>query len=164
LSAGSFHGFAFGLVEGFHGIITSFDVDVGLCEFKKTGGFGFEEYGGGIDGLKGCNDEGAICFRVNGTLGTFELAHSLISIDSDEENVPEIAGGFEVNDMAGVEQIETAVGHHQLLAGGAESFAPAAQSREGNDFFLHIHRRMVWRSGGLMGRLVFSVGPLKLTL
>lgn len=142
-SAGGLDRAAFLLVERFEGVITAFDIDVGLGGSKEPGGADIGEDGDGIDRFQGGEDGGAVVLGIDGAALAFQAADGGIAVDADEEKVTEIAGGLEVGDVAEVEEIEAAVGDDEIF-GAAELGAPAGKIGEFDEFGEEVQRVQDW--------------------
>jgi hypothetical protein len=119
-----FEGGAFVGVEGFESIIPAFDINVGLGLPNDLNGPHGGENGHSVDATESGEDVGAVGFAINRAIRAFELADGIIAIDGDEEDVTTGAGGLEVLDMAGVEEVEAAIGQDEAAPGLALGFPP----------------------------------------
>jgi hypothetical protein len=120
----SFDGPAFVLVDGFEGVIAALHIDVGLGGIEEADGADFGKDGDGVDAAEGGEDTGAVVFWYHRSGGTLELTDGVVAVESDEEGVAVAAGGFEIGNMAGMEEIEAAVGDDEALSALAEGVAP----------------------------------------
>jgi hypothetical protein len=63
-----------------------------------------------VDAFQCGENFGALAFRQDWTPGAFQLADTGITVEADNERVPETAGLLETADVPGMQQIETTVG------------------------------------------------------
>jgi hypothetical protein len=124
LGLAGFEGGAFVGVEGFEGVIPAFDINLGLDLANDLNGSDGGENGHSVHAAESGEDVGAVGLAIDGAIGAFELADGIIAVDSDEEGVAAGAGGLKVLDMAGVEEIEAAIGQDDAEAGLALGFPP----------------------------------------
>ena len=59
---------------------------------------------------------GTVVLAVERTIRAFKRAHGLIGVQSDNQSIAQGTCLFQVTHMTSVQQIETAVGEHQLAA------------------------------------------------
>ncbi len=105
------------------GPVGSFDEDVGEQFGDEIAGGVLVEEGDGIDGLKGGGEGGAVPFGDDGAIGTFEALDAGVGVEGENEHVAERTGVFEKADMAGMEDVITAVGEDDGFAGQAPCLA-----------------------------------------
>lgn len=144
-------GGAFFGVEGVGGVVAAFGVDVGLGGAEEVGGASFGEDADGADAGEGSKDFGAVGFGIDGAGGAFEAADGGIVIEADEEEVAEGAGGLEVADVAGVEEVEAAVGGDEAGV-GRELITPEGELVESEDGGGHVGRVVGGNGRGCKGR------------
>ena len=68
-----------------------------------------------IHGAKRGDEKSTCIFIKDGTAGAFQRANAQIRVHSHDENVPFVAGAFEIADVADVKRIEAAVGKNNAL-------------------------------------------------
>jgi hypothetical protein len=101
----------------FVGVVVAFDEDVGLEGGDEGGGGVFVEGDDVVDGLEAGEDGHAIVERVHRAGGAFEFAHRIVAVHADDQDVALLARKFEVLDVAGVEDVEDAVGEDDFGVG-----------------------------------------------
>jgi len=84
-----------------------------------------------VDGGEPGEHLGALLDVEDGAAGTLQPPHRGIAVEPDDEHVAERPGRGEVAHVAGVEEVEAAVGEHHALAGGT-------QRREARRERLHV--------------------------
>jgi hypothetical protein len=103
-------GFNFGATDDLIvGPVAAFDQNVwekGGDHFL-WGGLGEDE--DGVHAFEAGENFGAFEFRDDGAMGPFKGADAGVTVDADDEDVSESAGGFEAADVAGMKKIEAAV-------------------------------------------------------
>lgn len=109
-----------------------------------------------IDATQSSEHFGAIILSVQRTPLAFEFAHRSVAIQTDDERVAERAGLLQISHVAGMEQIETAVGENETLAGSVHgipdrrhfrginhaSLVHAPENRIGAVIAQHLARRL----------------------
>jgi hypothetical protein len=106
------------------GVIAAFDVDIGLGGLQEVCGAEFVEDVNGINGFECGDDGGAVGLGVDGAVGAFELGDGAVAVEAHDEGFGFVAGGLEVVDVAGVQNIEAAVGGGEGAALGTKGIAP----------------------------------------
>jgi hypothetical protein len=76
---------------------------------------------------------------VQWTSGPLEFSHRSVAVHGDKKSIPAFARLLEVTDVSGVEEVETAIGEHELLSRGRILFAEGFQSVMGDKL---IHQNM----------------------
>jgi len=69
-----------------------------------------------------CQDLGALVFRHARPAGAFQSTNTGIGVDRDHNPAPQLLGCAQIPHMPNMQQIKTAVGEDDLLAGGAPEF------------------------------------------
>jgi alkylhydroperoxidase family enzyme len=69
-----------------------------------------------VDAFQRSENFGTFAFRQERTPGAFQLADTGITVEANDERIPETASLLEAADVPGVQQIETAVGENDLAA------------------------------------------------
>jgi hypothetical protein len=133
LGAGFLEGGAFLGVEGLEGVVATLRVEGGTDGTDDAGGALGVVDSDVVDGAEGGKDAGAVLGAIHGTGGAFEGADGGVGIDGDGEGVAEGAGALEVIDVAGVKDVEAAVGEDEAAAFGAESVGFGGKVFEGED-------------------------------
>ena len=144
LAARFFNFAAFILIDAFEGIIAAFHVEVRLGVRKEIERSGLGKNANPTDAFQRSEHRGAISLAVDGTAGAFVLADSIIAVEPDEEGVAEVACAFEIGDVAGMEDVKTAVGNDEFLAAFTEGGAPSGKFFPGNNFVAKIHAGGYW--------------------
>lgn len=144
-----------------HREVAALDVDIGLGEVEELGGTDFVEDTDHADALECGQDACTVILMVDGAGGSFELVDGGVAIEADEEQVTLFVGGFQVGDVAGVEDIEATVGGDDHLPGAAGLLAPGFQVIGGEDFMRGAQAsscswRFFWASA--MTRTSISLG------
>jgi hypothetical protein len=67
------------------------------------------------------------------------LAGGVIAIHSHQQSIAKVARGFQVSDVAGMQDIEAAVGYDQFFPAGAKLLPPFRQFVPGDDFIAKVH-------------------------
>jgi bifunctional DNase/RNase len=119
--------------------IATFDVDIRLCRSQELGGAGFIEDDNGIDSFESGEHDGAVGLGIQRPSGTLQLADRFVGIESDEQEIALGASGFEVGDVAGVQDVKATVGDDQFSAVGADAGAPGIEAIAGDDFPEAVH-------------------------
>src|SRR5688500_17061438 len=120
--AGGLDGATLVLVEGFEGVIASFDVDAGLGGDERDGGANVGKNADGIDRLQSGKIRGSIVYGVDQTPLALQPTDGGVAVDANEQQVAEIPGGFEVSDVTEVENVEATVRRDERFS--AAQFAP----------------------------------------
>lgn len=109
----------------------------------------------GIDGGQRGDEGSAVLFGIDGTAFTLESTDGGVAIDADEKKVAEVARGFEVSDVAEVEEVKATVGDDELFA-AAKWLAPGAEIGVGDDFREEVQEQLrdVFGNGGRFGDLM----------
>ena len=146
------HG-AFFAGQIFHLIIAAFYINIRLGQFQKCGGAQFIENEDRIHGFEGGDHGGAVGLRMDGAIGPFEFADRTVAVQTHDEGSGFIARGLEVIHVAGVQNIEAAVGGSQWFALRSECLTPGGQGIGRENFFLENSTGESCRSGqGLVNR------------
>src|SRR5262249_28669476 len=82
---------------------------------------------------QGCNNLGTILGRHQGTSLALQLPHAGIGIHGDNQFAAQGLGSVEIAHMPNVQQVETAVGQHDLLAVAPPLGDPRVQCGTGKD-------------------------------
>jgi len=151
-AAVTFDGLAFVRVDGFQGVIPALHIDVGSGGIEEADGSDLGEDADGIDATEGGEDAGTVLFGDDGTGGTLELADGVIAIEADEQGIALGAGGFEIGDVAGVKQVEAAVGDHETTPLLAQGIPPRAEL--GSRQYLGLGRHSAGRLGHASGQVM----------
>lgn len=122
-------------VEGVQRVIAAFDIDIGLSQGQEPDSSGLRKDANRIDASEGGQDHGAVGFGVDGAGRTFEGADGCVAVEPDQQGVAEVAGGFEVLDVAGMEDIEATVRDDDARMALALPGAPGVEVVQGHDFF-----------------------------
>src|SRR5436190_7396129 len=122
-----FHCAAFVLVDAVEGVIAAFDPDLGLGGRQEVEGGPFAEDANGAHAGKRRDNASAVCFGVYRTCGALEFPYGRIAVDSDQQQVPMLAGGFQICDMSKMQNVKTAVGVHKALAISADTLPLARE-------------------------------------
>ncbi len=69
-----------------------------------------------VHGFERGEDFGTLAFRQDWTAGAFQLANAGVTVETDNQRVSESAGLLEAADVAGMQQIEAAVGEDNAAA------------------------------------------------
>jgi hypothetical protein len=69
----------------------------------------------------------------------FKFRDGGVGIDADEQGVAEVAGGFEIGDVAEVEDVEAAVGDDELFMLGAKLGAPSGEFFPRDEVIAKVH-------------------------
>mgnify|MGYP003314877954 CR=1 FL=1 len=77
---------------------------------------------------------------MDGAIGSLELADRTVAVQTHDQGTCFIARGLEVIHVAGVQNIEAAVGGSQRFALRSECLAPGGQGTGREDFFLKIQQ------------------------
>lgn len=127
------------LSDGFESVIPALDVNVGLGDGQKRVGLTLDEDTHAADAFEGGQDDGPVQFGIDGPSGTFEFTHRCVSIQADEQSIPQAACSLKVGHVAGVKQVETAIRDDQCLAAGTHLCPPTRQILPRNNFFARTH-------------------------
>jgi hypothetical protein len=92
------------------GPVAAFDEDVGEEGGDDALRGELVEDKDGVDAFQGAEDFGALEFEDQGASFAFDLADAGVAVNGDDEGVAEAAGVFEAADVAGVKEVEAAVG------------------------------------------------------
>ena len=133
-------GVALGNVVG--GVVGALGVDVGTDFADQGAHVGLGKHDHGVHVGEGGQNFGALGGGHQRTPGALQAAHRLIRIETDHEFSAELLGGAEIADVADVQQVETAVGQDDALAGAAPFLDAAAELIAGKDFvFVRAHQK-----------------------
>lgn len=121
-SAVAFDDAAFFLVDGVDGVVAAFGVDVGVEAVDDGGGGVVGKDDDVVDELKTGHLECAFVFGVYGASFAFDGAYGCVAVEAEYEDVAFACGADEVHDVAGVENVEAAVGPDDFLAFRFELF------------------------------------------
>ena len=107
-----------------------------------------------IDAAKRGQHLRAVEFPVQWTSRPLEFTHRSVAVHGDKKSIPAFARLLEVTDVSGVEEVEAAIGEHELLSRGRILFAEGFQIVMGDKL---IHQNM-GDVGDLRGKkiLLFS--------
>jgi hypothetical protein len=105
----------FALGHGVNGVVGALGVNVGAERLEEMRDAGFAEEDDVVDGTKGGYQTGAGAFVEDRASGTFESAGAGVAVDGDDQRVAEGAGGFEIADVADMENVEAAIGEDNGL-------------------------------------------------
>ena len=70
----------------------------------------------GVDAFEGGEDFGALAFWEHRTAFAFEMTNAGVTVQADDKGIAQLAGLFQALNMAGMEEIEAAVGEDEALA------------------------------------------------
>lgn len=103
-------------VQRLNRVVASFRVNIGAqtTDFFVQARSGKDE--DSIHATERGEEVGAVCFVIAGAAGAFQFAHGGITVDCDNQSVPQGGGLREVAGMSPVEEVETAVGQHHAVA------------------------------------------------
>src|SRR5439155_19720181 len=127
------------LRQFFNGEVTAFDVDVRLRQGEKTRRVEFRKNANSIDGLQCRQNRGPIAFGIYRTFFAFELPYRTVVVQPHQQRVALLARGVKIGHVAGVKDIEAAVGRHQSLSLNAQRASPARQGVEGEELIAKVH-------------------------
>lgn len=92
------------------GVIATLDDDIGAESGDEIERRVLVEDDDGVDGLEPGENIGALCFAPDRTVGALQAPNARVAVQADEECVPAQARAAEDVEMAGMEQIEDAIG------------------------------------------------------
>jgi hypothetical protein len=99
-------------------VVFAFHEDIGLDGFDEFDGSFIAEADDIIDGLEAGENGHAIGQAIDGAGRALEAFDAFVGIDCHDEQVALLAGEIHVLDVAGVENVEDAVGKDDLEGGG----------------------------------------------
>lgn len=109
-------------------------------EFADQGhNVGFVEHQSVIDGTESGDQERAGAFREDRAAWAFQFSGCGVGMNGYDQKIALRAGGLEITDVAGVENIEDAVGEDDFAAGAAVFFEYFVQTGAGKNFFACVH-------------------------
>jgi hypothetical protein len=117
---------AFSRVESLRPVIATFDVDVGSNRRQETVGAFVAKNDNGIHAGEGGQDGGALAFRYERTVRTFELPAGGVGVEADDEQVAELPGALKIADVTEMEQVEASVGGDDALLTAMSRGGPAS--------------------------------------
>ncbi len=113
-------------VQRIDGVIAALGVDVRPDRLDEPGGALVAEDHHGVDRAQRGHDLGSVVLRIDRPGRSLELAHRGVRVQRHDQGVAERARLVEVADVAGVQQVEAAIGEDQLAARGIEPVAQGA--------------------------------------
>ena len=131
------------LVDGVDGVVAALGVDVGLHDLQKLFRRAFLKQMNTGNALQGGHHRGTVGFAIHRTVRPLERANMHITGQSDQQRIAQVAGGFEVGDVTGMQDVEATVGDDEFAASSTQSSAPRGERFKAEDFFPEVHRRMV---------------------
>lgn len=138
-AAGPFNQTPFVLINGVESVITALDVNIRLDRGEEMHRIPLLKNTDGIDVLKRRENQGAVGLMVDGTAGAFEFADRGIAVHPHEKSVALMTRRLQIGDVAGMEEIEAAVGDDKAPASRAEVRPPTDQGFGVENFFRAIH-------------------------
>ena len=124
----------------FHLIIAAFYINIRLGQFQKCGGSQFIENEDCIHGLEGSDHGGTVGLRMDGAIGSLEFADRTVAVQTHDQGSGFIACALEIIHVAGMENIEAAIGGSQRFPLRSECLSPGGQGIGRENFFLKIQQ------------------------
>lgn len=125
----------------FEAVVTSFDEKVRAERLHERLNRRFGKQRHNIDVLQGAQQRGSILLLIDRRI-PFELRNAVVCVEADDEQVAKGASFLQVFDVSTVQDIETAVGEHEALTGGAPGGTSRDQVSPGEKF-VAMHGREV---------------------
>ena len=119
-------------------VVGTFGLDVGMKFADELANIGLGKYDNCIDVGESREDFGALVFGHVRASITLELTDRLIGIYCDDQLPAKFPRGFQISHVADVQNVETAVGKDDFLAGPAPLFNAALELFAGKNFFVHV--------------------------
>jgi len=113
-------------IERFHSVVATLGINVRADGTDEARGALVIEDDHRIHGAQRGEDLGAVVFVVHRARGAFERAHGGVRVHGHHHRISQSAGLIEITHMARVQQIEAAVGEHQLFTRRIHLVAQAA--------------------------------------
>ena len=127
LGADFLQGGALAGVERFDGVVAAFGVESGVDGADDVRDAQRVEDDDVVHGAERGHDAGAVLLAIDGAGWAFQFADGAVGIQRDGECVAEGASALEVIDVAGVEEIEAAVGQDEAATLGVEASGFASE-------------------------------------
>lgn len=134
-----FHEPTFRLVDRLDGVVPAFHIDVGLHRFQEFERVPVGKDCDGVDRGETGQDGGAIVLGIDRSIFALDGPDRGVAVEADQQNVTFGSRGGEIGDMAGVEDVEAAVGDDQSAPVRAERSAPLRKPLKGNNLRCQVH-------------------------
>jgi hypothetical protein len=158
-ATGGFHFFApDDLVAG---PVTALDEHVGKQAGDDFARSEIVENQHGVDGFESGEDFRALALGNYRTTFALELANAGVAIEADDQDVAQGASLLEAANMAGMQQVEAAVGEDDAAAVAFLRAKPQNRLLKSEDRIQRISMRARYRKGTLRERLVYHAGELR---
>ena len=158
-SASSFHFFA--TDDLIAGPIAALDEYVGKQARDDLARSQIVENDDGIDGFESGEDFRALALGDHRPAFALELANTGVAVEADDQDVAQGTGLLEAADVAGVQQVEAAVGEDEAAAVAFPGAKPQNRLLEREDGMQRISMRTRYRKGTRRESVVYHARELR---